>query len=285
MNYYSILGLQQGCSQEEIKKAYRRLASQHHPDKGGDTSTFQNIQAAYETLSDPNKRAQYDMGGARPRPNQGPGGFNNFEDINDIFAQAFAGGFGGNRFNFNARQQPRRNLDLNIRCRISLLDSYTGKELEANFALPSGRRETVVINVPPGINDGATIQFRGMGDDSNAAWPRGNLNCTVTVDSDPNFERRGDDLTTVVEITAIEAMIGCTKPVESIDGKTMNIRIRPGITHGGEYAAQAMGFRNLQTNIKGNFVIIVNITVPEITDPQIKKKLEEIKNEIDKISK
>jgi curved DNA-binding protein len=285
MNYYSILGLQKGCNQDEIKKAYRRLASQHHPDKGGDTSTFQNIQAAYEVLSDPNKRAQYDMGGGTSRPSQRQPGFEDFENINDLFAQAFAGGFGGNRFNFNSRPQARRNLDLNIRCRISLLDSYTGKELEANFALPSGRRETVVINMPPGINDGATIQFRGMGDDANAAWPRGNLNCTVIVDSDPNFERRGDDLTTVVEITAIEAMIGCTKPVECIDGRTMNIRIRPGIIHGGEYAAQAMGFTNLQTTTKGNFIIIVNITVPEITDPQLKKKLEEIQNEIDKISK
>jgi DnaJ-class molecular chaperone len=284
MNYYEILGLQQGCSPEEIKKAYRRLASQHHPDKGGDTATFQNIQAAYETLSDPNKRSQYDMGGARPRPNQRA---NEFDQFNEIFAQAFGGGFGGTgfNFNFNSRPQARRNLDLNIRCRISLLDSYTGKELEANFALPSGRRETVVINMPPGINDGATIQYRGMGDDGNPAWPRGNLNCTVIVDSDPNFERRGDDLTTVVEITAIEAMIGCTKLVESIDGRTMNIRIRPGIVHGGEYAAQAMGFTNLQTTTKGNFIIIVNITVPEITDTELKKKLEEIQNEIDKISK
>jgi DnaJ-class molecular chaperone len=284
MNYYEILGLQQGCSPEEIKKAYRRLASQHHPDKGGDTATFQNIQAAYETLSDPNKRSQYDMGGARPRPNQRA---NEFDQFNEIFAQAFGGGFGGTgfNFNFNSRPQARRNLDLNIRCRISLLDSYTGKELEANFALPSGRRETVVINMPPGINDGATIQFRGMGDDGNPAWPRGNLNCTVIVDSDPNFERRGDDLTTIVEITAIEAMIGCTKLVESIDGRTMNIRIRPGIVHGGEYAAQAMGFTNLQTTTKGNFIIIVNITVPEITDTELKKKLEEIQNEIDKISK
>jgi curved DNA-binding protein len=204
MNYYSILGLQQGCSPEEIKKAYRRLASQHHPDKGGDTATFQNIQAAYEVLSDPNKRAQYDMGGTRASSNQRA---NEFDEFSEIFAQAFGGGFGGNRFNFNTRQQPRRNLDLNIRCRISLLDSYVGKELEANFALPSGRRENVVINMPPGINDGATIQYRGMGDDANAAWPRGNLNCTVIVDSDPNFERRGDDLTTIVEINAIEPLL------------------------------------------------------------------------------
>jgi DnaJ-class molecular chaperone len=289
MNYYSILGLQRGCSQDEIKKAYRRLASQHHPDKGGDTSTFQNIQAAYDVLGNPEKRSNHDMELDNPfqrggGPNAGfPGsGFGGFNDINDVFNGIF--GNGRTQFNFNQRQSIRRNPDLNIRCRISLLDSYVGKEMEASYTLPSGRRENVVINIPPGIHDGATIQYRGMGDDSNTAWPRGNLNCTVSVDNDPNFGRRGDDLTTMIEIDPIEAMIGCTKEIESITGKTMKIQVRPGITHGGEYAAQGLGFPNLQTNHRGHFIIVILIAVPEITDSKIKKKLEDIRNEISKIS-
>jgi curved DNA-binding protein len=288
MNYYSILGLQRGCNQDEIKKAYRRLASQHHPDKGGDTSTFQNIQAAYDILSDPQKRSNHDMELDNPfqrggQPNAGfPGGdFGGFGDMNDVFNGIFGGGA---RFNFGQRPNIRRNSDLNIRCRISLLDSYTGKEMEASYNLPSGRRENVVINIPPGIDNGSTIQFTGMGDDSNNQWPRGNLNCTVTVDNDPNFARRGDDLTTVIEIDPIEAMIGCTKDVEIITGKIMKIQVRPGITHGGEYAAQGLGFTNLQTNRRGHFVIVILIKVPEIKDPKIKKKLEDIRNEISKIS-
>lgn len=289
MNYYTTLGLERGCNQEEIKKAYRKLAGQHHPDKGGDTSTFQNIQAAYEVLSDPNKRSQYDMELDDPfqggQPNFGfPGGnFGGFHDFNQVFNGMF--GNTNVRFNFGARPNIRRNSDLNIRCRISFLDSYTGKELEASFALPSGRRENVAINIPAGIHDGATIQYRDMGDDSNPSLPRGNLNCTVSVDSDPNFGRRGDDLTTVIEIDPIEAMIGCVKDVELITGKKMKIQIRPGMTHGGEYASHGLGFQNLQTNNRGNFIIIILIKIPEIKDPTIKKKLEDIRNEINKISR
>jgi curved DNA-binding protein len=289
MNYYSTLGLQKNCSQDEIKKAYRKLASQHHPDKGGDTSTFQNIQAAYEVLSDPQKRSNHDMELDNPfqrssRSNAGfPGGeFGGFGDMNEVFNGIF--GNGGARFNFGPRPNVRRNPDLNIRCRISFADSFMGKEMEASYTLPSGRKENVVINIPPGIHNGATIQYRGMGDDSNSAWPRGNLNCTVTVDSDPNFGRRGDDLTTVIEIDPIEAMIGCVKEVENVTGKIMKIQIRPGITHGGEYAAQGLGFQNPQTNNRGHFIIVILIKVPEIIDPKIKKKLEDIRNEISKIS-
>jgi DnaJ-class molecular chaperone len=283
VNYYEVLGVSKTANPNDIKSAYRKLASQHHPDKGGDTATFQNIQAAYEILGDVNKRANYDA--ELNNPFQGrrtPGGdFGGFNDINEVFNGIF--GNGGSRFNFGPRPNIRRNPDLNIRCRISLRDSYVGKEMEASYTLPSGRRENVVINIPPGIDNGSTIQYRGMGDDSNDAWPRGNLNCTVTVDNDPNFGRRGDDLTTMIEIDPIEAMIGCTKEIESITGKTMKIQVRPGITHGGEYAAHGLGFPNLQTNTRGHFIIVILIAVPEIKDQKIKKKLEDIRNEISKI--
>ena len=106
----------------------------------------------------------------------------------------------------------------------------------------------------------------------------------MSVDGDPNFGRRGDDLTTAIEIDPIEAMIGCVKDVESVTGKVMKIQIRPDITHGGEYAAQGLGFQNPQTNNQGHFVIIILIKVPEIIDPKIKKRLEDIRNEISKIS-
>jgi DnaJ-class molecular chaperone len=283
VNYYEVLGVSKTANPNDIKSAYRKLASQHHPDKGGDTATFQNIQAAYEILGDANKRANYDAELNNPfQGRRNPSGdFGGFNDINEVFNGIF--GNGGARFNFGPRPNVRRNPDLNIRCRISLLDSYVGKEMEASYTLPSGRRENVVINIPPGIDNGSTIQYRGMGDDSNDAWPRGNLNCTVTVDNDPNFGRRGDDLTTMIEIDPIEAMIGCTKEIESITGKTMKIQVRPGITHGGEYAAQGLGFPNLQTNTRGHFIIVILIAVPEIKDQKIKKKLEDIRNEISKI--
>lgn len=282
MDYYQTLGVTKTASQDEIKKAYRKLAMKYHPDKGGDEQKFKEISVAYDTLSDPQKRSQYDqmmMGGPRVQFNN----MGDFADLNDLFGGMFSTHFGPGFAGFNQQRQ-RRNRDLNIRCTISFKDSFTGKELEASYPLPNGKRETVVINVPPGIETGQTIQYRGLGDHSFPDMPRGNLNVTVIVSPDPKFSRRGDDICTIVEIDAIEAMIGCVKEVETIDNKRLQIKIRPGIEHGGEYSATGMGFQNPRMRRTGNFIIVVAVKVPVISDDKLKQKLLDIKNELDNIS-
>lgn len=282
MDYYQTLGVNKTASQDEIKKAYRKLAMKYHPDKGGDEQKFKEISVAYDTLSDPQKRSQYDqmmMGGPRVQFNN----MGDFADLNDLFGGMFSTHFGPGFAGFNQQRQ-RRNRDLNIRCTISFKDSFTGKELEASYPLPNGKRETVVINVPPGIETGQTIQYRGLGDHSFPDMPRGNLNVTVIVSPDPKFSRRGDDICTIVEIDAIEAMIGCVKEVETIDNKRLQIKIRPGIEHGGEYSATGMGFQNPRMRRTGNFIIVVAVKVPVISDDNLKQKLLDIKNELDNIS-
>lgn len=282
MDYYQTLGVTKTASQDEIKKAYRKLAMKYHPDKGGDEQKFKEISVAYDTLSDPQKRSQYDqmmMGGPRVQFNN----MGDFADLNDLFGGMFNTHFGPGFASFNQQRQ-RRNRDLNIRCSISFKDSFTGKELEASYPLPNGKRETVVINVPPGIETGQTMQYRGLGDHSFPDMPRGNLNVTVIVSPDPKFSRRGDDICTVVEIDAIEAMIGCVKEVETIDNKRLQIKIRSGIEHGGEYSATGMGFQNPRMRRTGNFIIVVAVKVPVISDDKLKQKLLDIKNELDNIS-
>lgn len=282
MTYYDTLGVSKTATQDEIKKAYRKLAMKHHPDKGGDEHRFKEISVAYDTLSDPQKRAEYDqmlMGGSQVRFNN----MNDFADMQDIFGNIFGAHFGPGFANFQQQRQ-RRNRDLNIRCTISFKDSFTGKELEATYPLPNGKKETVVINVPPGIETGQTMQYRGLGDHSFPDMPRGNLNVTVVVQPDPKFARRGDDICTTLEIDVIEAMLGCIKDVETIDGKKLQIKIRPGIEHGGEYSATGMGFQNPRARRTGNFIIIVVLRVPAVTNEDTKKKLLEIKNELNNIS-
>jgi curved DNA-binding protein len=278
-DYYQILGVPQNAGPDEIKKAYRKLANQHHPDKGGDQAKFKDISVAYDTLSDANKRAEYDQqraGGTQFRFNTG-----GFQDINDIFggAHPFSGAF-GHMFGDGFGRQIRRNRDLNIQCTISLLDSFVGKQLEANYHLPSGKPQTVVINIPPGISHGETIRYQGLGDDTVPQAPRGSLNVTIIVLPDPTFGREGDDLVTAVNITPIEAMIGCKKKVNFITGEEKEIDIRPGVESGVEYASAGFGFASPHTGRKGRFVIRVNIKGYAVTDPELVTRLQILNAEI-----
>jgi curved DNA-binding protein len=280
-DYYQTLGVNENASPDEIKKAYRTLANKHHPDKGGDQARFKDISVAYENLSDPQKKAEYDQQRMNPMGTQFH--FHTGNPFGDIFGgnpfpqgHPFGDIFGGHR------GQIRRNRDLNIQCTVSLVDSYLGKELEANFQLPSGRHQTVKINVPAGIANNDTIRYNGLGDDSVQNAPRGNLNVTIIVTPDPNFERRGDDLYAIVNITPIEAMIGCKKTVYSITGDKMELDIRPGIESGVEFASNGNGFTNVNNGHRGRFVSIIKIKTPTVTDPTLITKLKDLDAQISK---
>ena len=275
-DYYQILGVTPQAGPDEIKKAYRRLANKHHPDKGGDQARFKDISVAYDTLSDSQKKAEYDqqrMGGPQVRFTTG-----GFPDINDIFGGGNPFGGGGHPFGDMFGRRVQRNRDLNIQCQVTLVDSFLGKQLEANYNLPSGKPQTVVINVPPGIGHGETIRYQGLGDDSFAGAPRGNLNVTIIVLPDANFRRAGDDLYTTIHISPIEAMIGCHRSAYSITGNELPIDIRAGIESGTEYASNGQGFHNPHTGNRGRLIIVINIRTPAITDPALIIELQRINN-------
>jgi len=273
-DYYQTLGVNENASPDEIKKAYRSLANKHHPDKGGDQAKFKDISVAYENLSDPQKKAEYDQqrqfgNGTQFHFHTGNGGFDPFAHMfggASPFAHMFGAGHPG----------MRRNRDLNIQCAITLLDSFLGKQLEANYQLPSGRTQTVSISVPAGITNGDTIRYQGLGDDSMPGAPRGNLNVTIIVHADSKFERKGDDLYTRAEINPIEAMIGCKKTISTITGETMELDIRAGVEDGVEFASNGNGFTNVNNGRKGKFVTVVKIKTPKITNPAILEELKKI---------
>jgi curved DNA-binding protein len=263
------------------------LANKHHPDKGGDQAKFKDISVAYDTLSNAQKKAEYDQqrtGGSQFRFNTGNGGFQDFNDI-------FGGGFDpfGQRNSpfgdiFGRRAGGQRNRDLNIHCQISLLDSFVGKQLEAKYQLPSGKPQTVVINVPAGIMNGDTIRYQGLGDDTFPNAARGNLNVTIVVAPDPDFERRHDDLYTTVKINPIEAIIGCKKTIKTLVGDSIELDIRAGVEDGIEYASNGNGFSNVNTGRKGRFVTVVKIKSTTVTDPDILAQLKQLNDAINKKS-
>lgn len=274
MDYYETLGVRKNATQEEIKKAYRSLANKHHPDKGGDQAKFKDISVAYDTLSDPQKRQEYDMGGSQNiHINSG--------NFHDVFNNAFQFHFGGGHpFGDIFGRRQHRNRDLNIQCQVTLLDSFSGKQFEASYTLPSGKTQTVVINVPPGVDNGGTIRYQGLGDDSIPGIPRGDLNVTVIIIPDSKYVRHNDDLYTNLEINPIEAMIGTRKTVKNIDGQMLNIDVRAGVSDGTEYARAGMGFPNMRGGARGRFVIVVKIKAPAVTNPDLIKKLQKINEEI-----
>lgn len=252
MDYYQILGVDRSANQDEIKRAYRKLAAQHHPDRGGDTAKFQEIQAAYDTLGDPTKREQYD--------NPAPQGFQQFGGFPPGFEDLFRSGPFGDIF--GRRMQPR-NRSLNMQTTIFLEDAYFGKDLVTDVQLPSGRIQTLEIKIPAGIRHGMTLRLNGVGDDSVQNAPRGDINLTINIAPHNKFKRENDDLIIDYSITCFEAILGKEIIVETIDKKQLSVTIPPGIQPGKIVSLQGYGMPSV-TNVlmKGRLLININIIIP-----------------------
>jgi curved DNA-binding protein len=274
-DHYKTLGVDRNANQDDIKKAYRKMAAQHHPDRGGDTAKFQEVQAAYETLSDEGKRAQYD--------NPQPQGFNQFggfpPGFEDVFSQMFGGGGSpfGDIFGRAQHRQPQRNRNLNIQTAITLEEAYSGKTIIANLQLPSGRDQVLEIKIPAGIQDGMTLRLANMGDDTIPNAPRGDIHLSVTVIPHNEFTRQGDDLIRTLQINCIDAMLGKTIYVNTIDGTRLEIKVPEGTQHGQVLSAAGYGMPKVNDNrFKGSLLLQINITVPKNLNNTQKELLKQI---------
>ena len=265
MDYYQTLGVNRNATQEEIKKAYRSLAMKHHPDRGGDTAKFKEIQEAYATLSDEQKRAEYD----NPQPQfngfgAGPGGFNFHFGGPQGFEHIF-----GDLFGARHAQRPPQNRNVQLRTVINLEDAFYGKELLANITLPSGRDQTVNINIPQGIHEGTTLRLSGMGDDSVQGLPRGDILLSVHIADHPVFKRQGDDLVIEHELSAIDAMTGANIVVTGIDGKRLETTVPAGVQHDSVLSLAGQGMPNFNENTrKGRLLIKLKVRIPTLTEDQ-----------------
>lgn len=267
-DHYQTLGISKTATQEEIKSAYRKLAAKHHPDRGGDTATFQKIQAAYNIIGDPAKRSEYDNPRSHGFNFQGGGVPPGFEDI---FRNL--GGFGDI---FGQRHTQRRNLILNLQTNITLEEAFEGKELVANVQLPSGREQVINIKIPEGIVDGTVLRLKEIGDDSVMEIPRGDIHLTVHVQPHAEFERQGDDLIKNIKISAFDAMLGTTNTITTLDQKTLNINIPPGTQPGTVLGIQGHGMPNMRDHrFKGRLLIKIDIVIPNNLTQRQKELLEQ----------
>jgi len=271
---YKILGVSKNDNPDAVKKAYRKLAKDLHPDKTkGDKKLedrFKEVSEAYEVLSDDKKRAEYDeMRDAYKTgriPQGGPqGGYQssgNFQDIfgggdpNDIFSTLFGGG----------RRGPSKGQDLQTETTISFRDSIFGREINLRLS-----DQTVTTRVPAGIKDGAKIKLKGRGAPGQAG--PGDLFITINVTKHPVYTRDGDNLIMTLPVTFDEAALGADIAVPTLQGEEVKVRLAPGTNNGKVLRLKGRGVtRNHAT---GDLLITMEVTVPQRLDAKAKKALEE----------
>jgi curved DNA-binding protein len=283
MDYYSSLGLKRGASGDDIKKAYRSMAMKHHPDRGGDEKKFKEISAAYDVLSDPQKKQMYDMGMDPNQPNQHRGGFGAgpFEfhfgpgagnpHMDDIF----------NHFGFGFGQRPaHKNKSLSITIELSLEEVLNGKNVQAEIGIPGGKQKLININIPPGLDNGQQIKYQGMGDDSIPGIRPGDLIVNVLVRHHHLFAREGDNLVFEKKLSVWEAMLGAQISVPTIEGKEITLIVPPGSQPDTMLTCQEQGLPSSRSKRRGMLFIRLRVEIPRNLSPAQRNLIEQIKNEL-----
>lgn len=307
-DYYTTLGIPRTASQADIQKAYRDLARKYHPDMNPDdksaTKRFQEIQAAFDVLNNPEKREMYDRygssfetagsGGPRgggawgPGPGGGfpPGGYS-AEDVDfrqffgdrfgeegpgglgDIFAQFRKGG-GAQR----GSRSRRRGADMAHEIHIPFTTSITGGEIQIGVQRPSGKTETLMVKVPPGIEDGKKIRIRGQGEPAQGRGAPGDILLTVRVEPHPFFQRRGNHLHVKLPITLGEAAAGAKVDVPTPSG-TVAVSIPPGTSSGQKLRVKGHGVAP-KVGTPGDLYAEVQIVLPKRLSDADRELLREI---------
>jgi molecular chaperone DnaJ len=274
---YKVLGVSKGASGEEIKKAYRKLARKYHPDRNPDDAAaeekFKQVQGAYDVLSDPEKREEYDsgggmFGGAGPGGagygpfTAGPAGSGGFVDLGDLLSSMFGGGSGGRR-----QPRPQRGADLETEAPLSFRQSIEGAEVR----VPGGGGKTLRAKIPAGVGNGARIRIAGKGEASPSGGPPGDLYVVARVLPSPVFKRLEDgNLEATVPITVAEALRGATIEVPTLEG-TKKIKVAPGTRHGTIQRLRGEGAPKPRGKGRGDIRYRLEIELPkELSDEQRK---------------
>ena len=281
-DFYKVLGIDKQAGADEIKKRYRALARELHPDKNkGDAAKeekFKGISEAYEILSDTKKRAEYDearalfeRGGFRsPMGGGGQGG-----DFNDIFGggnpqDLFANLFGG------GRRGPRKGQDLQTEASITFRESITGTNLDLRLSTDRGATQNITARVPAGVSDGAKIRVKGKGA-AGEAGP-GDLFIMLHVKAHAIFGRKGENLTITLPVTFTEAALGADIKVPTMSGDDVTVRIAPGTSNGRTLRVKGRGITKGTTT--GDLLVTVEVQVPQRVDGKALDALREFAQEM-----
>ena len=309
-DYYKTLGLRRDASQDEIRKAYRKLARKYHPDMNPDDKAaktkFQEVQKAFDVLDDAEKREMYDrygssfetfsggpQGGGNWGRQPGGGGFT-FDDIDlsqilggrfgagpggggagggfaDLFGQFGGVGSAGGR---KRARPPSRGADARHELTIPFQMAVTGGEVEIVLKRQSGKSETISVKIPPGIEEGMKIRLRGQGEPAPQGGTPGDLLLAVHVTEHPVFQRRGNQLHVRLPVTLGEAALGAKVDVPTPKG-TVSLKVPPGTSGGTKLRIKAHGVAPAK-GPAGDLLAEVQIVLPETLDDESQDMIRKI---------
>ena len=289
IDYYKVLGVERNASQEEIKKAYRKLAKKYHPDINKDNpqaqERFQEINEANEVLSDSEKRKRYDEYGEHWKHSEefeaqrqgahgfggdaqdfdfgGFGGFGDFRrsagnrsGFSDFFEQIFGSGA------FRAEREQRVN-DLQATLQLTLQEAATTHKRILEI-----EGEKIAITIPAGIADGQKIRIKGHGGKSVDGTRRGDLYITFNVEPDSRFTRLGDDLQTTVTCDLYTLLLGGEAMVPTLDG-SVRAKIKAGTQPDSKLRLRGKGMPHYRREGKGDLIVEIKVKLPELNDKQM----------------
>lgn len=294
-DYYKTLGVPRSANADEIKKAYRKLAREHHPDTGGDEAKFKEINEAYEVLSDDKKRDLYDQygtanenqipqnwGGGNVDFGGGGASFNSWADILESIRNGegafgtewdFGGGFGG----FGGGQpRPVQGQDLSVTLNVSFDDAFKGAEKKITLRIPGkDEKESMTIKIPPGAVDGGRLRFKGKGNPGQNGGPAGDLLINTAIDPHPYYSREGANVIVGLPITPAEAALGASIVVPAPDGTKVKLKVPTGTQDGAVLTIKGKGAPKVKGSGNGNLNVKVNVQIPQEMNDEQKKAMEE----------
>lgn len=280
-DFYKTLGVSKDVNDQELKKAYRKMARQYHPDSNPDNPAaekrFKEISEAYSVLSDSTHRSEYDqmraMGsGARftapPTSGQGGfedifGGFSSEPNMNSVFSSLFG------QDGFHAAPRQTKGRDMHSAITISFQTAIQGGTI--TLKIPSST-SALKVNIPPGVNNGQKIKLRGKGYPSEYGGEPGDLLLQITVAPHPVFEREGIHLRMRVPITFVEAALGATLEVPTFGGGTVKLKVPAGTPSGQTLRVKKRGIKKGKET--GDLFVTVEVAVPVNLSSDSRKKLE-----------
>lgn len=306
-DYYKILGVGRSASQDDISKAFKKLARKHHPDlnpgDAGAEAKFKEAGEAYEVLKDPEKRKLYDQLGPNWQQGQNfqpPPGFENMRfrqggpgggfgggfgggGFSDFFETLFGGGagFGGGGFGGGFQQRPRRGQDAEVAYEIGLEDAYKGgpqsvtlqEQVAGPGGFPSMQSRTLKVNIPPGVKDGQKIRLAGQGGSGGPGGEAGDLYLNIKVRPHPQFKVKEDNVVYDLALTPWEAALGATVRVPTLDG-AVEMKIPPGVGSGAKLRVRGKGLGT--AGKRGDQMVRIMIQTPKTLTDEERRLFEEL---------